>query len=232
MSTYLELAVQLCSKCRVSGDGPVAVTGQNKEYMRILGYVNEAWMKIQNRRTDWRFMRASTQVNSQAGKLNYDPAADFGLTDFGYWALDHHAGDTFRVYKTAAGITSETFLEVWDYDWWRDAYLFGGNRTAFSYPLGVARAPDDSLVFGPIMADGYTVIGDYYRRPTKMVNAADVPVLPEQFHDAIIYLGMMLYGASEAAPEIYDDGYNNFQEIIRQVESQCLRRLTLGGALC
>jgi hypothetical protein len=228
---YLQLAQRLARKCRVTGTGPVAIAGQNAEYMRILDFVNEAWMEIQRKHTDWRFMRASAQCTTVQAKATYDPVIDFGLTDFGYWALDYQAGDTFRVYDTAAGITSETFLETWDYDWWRDAYLYGGFRQSLSRPLGVALAPDNSLAFGPIPAAGYTVYGDYYRVPSELVDADDVPTLPAQFHQLIIYAGMKRYGYTEAAPEIYDEGEAGVQQLMRQLEAVQLRRMTLPGAI-
>lgn len=228
---YITLAQKLRQKCRVPGSGPVALTGQTAEYQRILSFVNEAWMEIQRLHTDWRFLRASATCTTVAGRTTYSPTTDFGLTDFGYWALDYQNGDTFRNYDTAAGISSEIFMEVWDYDWWRNAYLYGALRSTYTRPIGVALAPDNSLACGPITAAGYTLVGDYYRVPSEMDDAADVPSLPVQFHWAIIYKAMMMYAAGEAAPEVYDEGKEAYERIIRQIEFTQLRRARTPGAL-
>jgi hypothetical protein len=230
MSTYLELAQRLRRKCRVTGNGPSAVTGQTEEYARLLDFTAEAWLQIQNMRTDWMFMRASASCATVQGQSSYG-ATDFGLTDLGYWALDYCEGDTFRNYVTATGLNSEVFMGIEDYDSWRDLYLYGANRTTFTRPMVVARTPDNKIACGPIPAAGYTLIGDYYRLPTRFTAAADVPSLPVQFHDAIVYKAMTLYGASEAAPEVYDDGAQSLREIMHQIVSTQTRRPRLAGAL-
>lgn len=310
---YLELAQTLRRKCRVTGSGPIAVTGQAEEYMRLLSFINEAWLEIQRTKPDWLFMRATATCPTVAGRTKYT-STHFGLTDLGDWALDFTANDTFRVYSNPqvsfdvpgsrvlltghglvdgdtavlattgslptgitagtsyyvvnadddalqlastaggaaitlagsdsgtatlssnnttsfVGLRSETFLQVWDYDYWRDAYQFGGLRSSYSRPLGIAKTPDNGLACGPITAAGYTLLGDYYRVPSEMVDATDEPALPEQYHWAIIYKAMMYFGVSEAAPEIYDEGNASYDRIIRQVLATQLRRATMPGAL-
>ncbi len=229
---YLQLAQRLRRKCRVNGSGPTSLTGQSEESMRLLDFVNEAWGAIQRMHTDWRFLRGSCTAVTVQGQNTYSATTDFALTDFGYWALDYESGDTFRNYVTATGPASEIFMEVWDYDWWRNAYLYGALRTSYSRPIGVALAPDNSLACGPITASGYTLAGDYYKVPSEMTVATDIPALPVQFHMAIVYRAMMFYGASEAAPEVYDDGLIEFNKIIRQIEATQLRRARLPGAMC
>jgi hypothetical protein len=313
---YLELAQKLRRKCRVSGTGPSAVTNQTEEYNRLLDWINEAYLEIQRMHVDWRFMRSSAWAVTVEGRQAYSATTDFGLTDFGYWALDFEAGDTFRNYPNptvtisiaAPGVVSlaghnlpaaanvkfgtdgalptglvagttyyvvnpstdsfqvaatvggtaitttgtqsgthtlasnsfgfigmrgETFMECWDYDQWRDVYGFNAQRQTYTRPLVVAPGADESQLFcGPITDSGYTLLGDYYRVPTEMVNATDEPVIPDQFHWAIVYRAMMMYGVSEAAPEIFDEGEIAFTRIKLEMEKALLRRLVSAGALC
>lgn len=313
MSTYLQLAAKLRRKCRVIGSGPTAVTGQNEEYMRLLQFINEAWMDIQRRHTDWQFLRASCTARTVEGQYSYSATTDFGLTDFGYWALDYEAGDTFRCYvnpvvtitiadstveledhrlvngdtvklattgalptgiaagtsyyvvnktdddfqlsasvggsaitlsgtqsgvhtitsnNTASfvGFNTEQHLTVRDYDGWRNTYLVGSLRGTYQRPHAVARGPANTLMVGPVNDDGYTLVGDYYKVPSELSAAGDTPVLPTQFHDAIVYRAMMFYGVSEAAPEFYDEGKLEFSRMIRQIEASQLPRMTTPGA--
>lgn len=311
---YLALAQKLRRKCRVAGSGPSAVTGQNEEYNRLLDWINEAWLEIQNMRQDWQFMRASCWAPTVNGQSSYSATTDFGLTDFGQWVLDYDNGDTFRNYANPtptisiatpgvlsltahglpagqrvrlstsgalptgfsagtdyyvvspatdslqlaltvggtpintsgtqsgthylsagysaySGFRGETPMGVRDYDEYRDAWLFGAQRTTYTRPMIVAKAPDNTLVTGPVAAVGYTLVGDYFRIPSEMVAATDTPSLPSQYHWAIIYKAMMKYGASEAAPEVYDDGEQSFRQIIRTIIQTEARRPRLAGAL-
>lgn len=229
---YLELAQKLRVKCRVPGTGPTAVTAQNAEYTRLLTYVNEAWMAIQRLHTDWNFLRASCSCTTVEGQSTYT-ATDFAIAStFGYWALDYESGDTFRCYLTATGLPDEQLLGVMQYDDWRNLYLLGANRTSYQRPAVVAAAPNRSLAVGPVPAAGYTLAGDYYKVPSEMVASSDTPSLPTHFHWAIIYRAMMFYGASENAPEVFDEGRNEFGKIIREVEAAELRQITLAGPLC
>lgn len=231
--TFLALTQRLRRRCRVSGTGPTDVVNQNEEYSRLIDWINEAYMLILRMRTDWRFMRSSASAVTVQGQPTYSPTVDFALTDFGYWALDYASGDSFRNYDTAAGIRSEIFMApMRDYDAWRDTYLYGALRSSYSRPVEVALAPDNSIACGPIPLAGYTLIGDYYRVPTEMVLKTDVPVIPDQFRMAIVYQAMMLYGLSEAAPEVYDDGEQQFNRVIRQLITSYAKQIQVGGSLC
>ena len=228
---FLALAQRVRQECRVSGTGPSAVDNQSAEYQRILSWTNEAWADIQRANPRWRFLRASCSVATVAGKTNYS-AADFGLTDWGTWALDYGNGDTFRTYNTAAGFSSETPLSPIDYDAWRDTYLFGAARTTYSVPSVLSVAPDNSMVFGPITTTGYTILGDYYKAPQDLALAADTPIMPAQFHMAIVFKAMQFYGASEAAPEVFDMGEKQFNVIYRALVNHETPQMRLSGALC
>lgn len=228
---YIELAQRLRRKCRVSGSGPNAITGQTEEYARLLDWVNEAWMLIQRKHEqDWNFLRANCQANTINGQANYG-AVEFGLPDLGRFALNYETGDSFRVYNTAQGTASETFMEAIDYDDWRDRFLIGSLRNSYMQPDSVAIGPDGTLFCGPIPSAGWTIIGEYYRVPSEMSTSSSTPSLPAQYHMAIVYRAMMLYGASEAAAEVYTDGQNAFDQIMREIERTQLPRIRLGGSL-
>jgi hypothetical protein len=228
---YLQLAQRTRRKCRIAGTGPTAVANQSEEYSRVLDWVNEAWMIIQRKHeTAWLFMRASCSAPTINGQAAYG-ASEFNLTDLGRFVLNYETGDTFRVYNTAQGQASETFMDVVDYDSWRDTYLIGALRTSYQRPDTVAVGPDGKLYCGPIPSGGWTIGGDYIRVPTEMVQATDVPSLPAQYHMAIVYRAMMLYGVSEAAAEVYQDGQNAFDTVMREIERTQLPPMRLAGAL-
>jgi len=129
------------------------------------------------------------------------------------------------------GLLSETDMWPMDYDQWRNAYQFGATRTTYSRPVTVAVAPNDSLVTGPTAAAGYTLIGDYFKKPTNMTAATDTPSMPEQFHMLIVYKAMEYYAMSEAAPEILARAEKGWAQMYRALMQHQGMRLSLGGAL-
>lgn len=225
---FLQLVQRLRSECGVSDTGPTTVVGQTGEYERLVNWVNAAWMDIQSAHQDWNWLRTSlTPFATVAGQTTYSPtAAPMSLTDFGAWDRD-----SFRVYETAAGISSETFLTYQPYDLWRNSYLIGALRSTTSRPDIVTVAPDNSLGFGPITAAGYSIVGDYFKLPSEMSADTDIPVLPTQYHMAIVYRAMMSYGAYFAAPEVYQRGETEFSKMMLRMTADRLPDILMGGTL-
>lgn len=210
---FLELVRTLRRRCRVAGSGPVSVINQNEEYSRLIDWIQDAWRDIQETREDWQWMRSTASFPVVSGKYLYTPA-EMGLTDWGNWTRD-----TWRVYNTAAGNHSEIFMAYIDYDTFRDIYQYGAVRDTLTQPVHLTISPDKSIGLGPTPAAGYTVYGDYFRTPALLALANDAtPAMPERFHMAIVYRAMMFYGMSEAAPEVFQEGNNEFDRMMRRLE--------------
>jgi len=225
--TFLQLVQRLRSECGVSGTGPTTVVSQTGDMERLVNWTNAAWLDIQSAHRDWDWLRTSlTPFATVAGQQTYAPTTDLSLTDFGMWDRD-----SFRVYDTAAGIGSETPLTYMPYDLWRDSFLIGALRSTTSRPTIVTVAPNNSLGFGPITAAGYSIVGDYYKIPTEMSADANIPVLPTQYHLAIVYRAMMHYGAYYGATEVYQRGEIEFAKLMLRMTSDRLPDMLWGGTL-
>lgn len=223
---YLQLANRLRRKCRVSGSGfTTTQSTQVEEYYRLLDWVNEAWVDIQLKRTDWLWMKKSMSFPTVLSQASYT-VAQIGLTDFANWDLD-----TFRTYNTAVGLNSEIEMDNISYDDWRSNYQLGALRSSTSRPIEFAVLPDLSIGVGPVPIAGYTVTGEYYKVPTEFALDADIPGLPVQYHMAIIYRAMMFYGASELASEVYQEGEKEFALMMNRLGMTQLVDITLPGAL-
>ena len=227
---FLQITQRLRRKCRVTGTGPTTVIGQSEEYARLVDFVNESWMTLQRKRRDWWWMRNSMTFPTVAGQASYTlaqiEATGTGFSDFGNWCRDQ-----FRNYPTATGQAQEMFMNPISHNEWRDIYQYGTNRTTEQRPQEFAILPSQGIGLGPTPAVGYTVTGDYFKVPTEMVLDADIPALPSQFHMAIVYGAMMLYGVSESSPEIYDEGNNSLTAIMREIEDHQLPEIEVAGAL-
>lgn len=225
--TFLQLCRRLRSECGVSGTGPSTVVSQTGDYGRLVDWINAAWLDIQAAHTDWDWMRTSlTPFATVAGQATYSPTTDLSLTDFGEWCRD-----SFRVYDTTAGISSETPLLYIPYRIWRDSYLIGALRSTTSRPDVMTITPDKSLAFGPVTAAGYSIVGDYFKLPTEMELDADTPDLPTQYQLAIVYRAMMHYGAYYGAAEVYQRGEGEFNKMMMRIGRDRLPDVLMGGAL-
>lgn len=227
---FLALFQRAKRKCRVTGTIPTTVVGQNEEFSRVIAFVNEAWMDLQLEKPDWKWMRQSMTfptVNLQSTyTLAQIESTGTNFSNFGNWELD-----TFRVYTTSVGTNDETPVSWMSYDLWRDTYQIGATRNTASRPNQFTTTPTLGIGLGVTPAAGYTVSGDYFKVATEMVADTDTPLLPSQFHMAIVYRAMMFYGVSESAPEIYDEGNAEYTRMRRRISRHQLPTMGTGRPL-
>lgn len=222
---FLQLCQRTREKCGISGSGPAAVTGQSGEMLRVVNWVNEAWMEIQNSRTNWMWMRGEFTFNTVAAQQAYT------LTDAGVAATHSHWWiDTLRIYRTDVGVNDEQHLHKTDYAAFRDVYQFSARMNG--RPTAVAERPwDQALLLGPVPEQIYTVVGEYQKKATEMAANIDVPSLPTQYHMLIVYEAMTKYAAYEAAPEVMAGVQTSYSEIKSALYDNQQPDFSLGGPL-
>lgn len=239
---YLELGQRLAVECAAPNVTLTSMLGNPllSEEQRFVNWINTAWNELQTLHDDWEWMRSSellgqgvsfvpnpgqavVPLGTGPGTVGLDPLL-FG----GKWAMN-----SFRNYATTAGKRSEIFMSrIMQYDYWRNAYMYGANRSVQTRPIAIAVAPDKSLCLGPPPNGQYTVTGDYYRAPAIMQADLDLPLgLPLQYHMGIVYKGMMYYASYEAAPEVLERGLDGFNGVLTELERQYGPRARLTGAL-
>ena len=173
---YLQLVQELARKAGVSGR-PAAVTNQTGEMLRLVNWINQAWLDIQNERADWSFMWTSGQTDTVAGSQTAVLLPDCRAI----------APDT--VYLGA------TKLEVVGWSTFDQLYR---RQTTQGQPRACSIRPDGLLALSPIPDAVYTINYDYFKKPSLMAEVTDVPgALPERFHNAIVWLAMKYYGEYE-----------------------------------
>lgn len=226
MSTYLQLCNALIKKVGITGTMSTVVS-QTGEMGRVTAWVDDAYLNIQLTETRWNWMRATLSFTTVASQSAYTAATAAGLTDFANWKMD-----SFRRYVTSTGVRSEQFLDPITYDNWRDTYLFGSMRSTTGDPTDIAEGPDMSLNLGLIPdSTGYTVVGEYYKSPTSLTADSDTPTLPARYHQMIVYRAMMMYGAYESAPEVYQEGAALYEPMLRRLLRDQIDDVTMGSAL-
>lgn len=206
---FLQLTQKLRQECGVSGTGPVTVVDQNKEYARLVGYINDAWVEIQGLSDTWSFMREQFSFETVANVGDYTPdgapGVGAGLANFRMWHTD-----TFRCYETSFGIPDEQFLPEWEYKKFRDTYRYAEQTTGRPAVFAVKPKGSD-VMLGNIPDRSYTIVGEYQRVPTFLVADTDTPDIPVHLHMVIVYKAMEFYGLFEAASEVLARGERGFQ---------------------
>lgn len=233
----LQLVSRTALEC-ASGASFTTTVSQSGENLLFVNWVDAAWNEMQTAHADWEWLRSSNVLGlgasfaTVAGQASYplgSGAGTCGVTAalFGKW--DER---TFRNYTTTVGTSDEIEMPPVRYDYWRNVYMLGANRSVQTRPDVVAIGPDKSVCIGPPSDGLYTVTADYFLAPSAMTADTDEPTgLPAQFHMAIVYSAMMMYAAYEAAPEVMQRGMAGYKRLLNQLEGLQAQRISMGGPL-
>jgi len=226
----LQLCNRLIQEAGISTSASAMTTTVNQtgELARVVNWIQAAWIDIQSMHQDWQWMRKSASFQTIDGQAVYDVGSgdDINISDFGMWTLD-----TARNYVTTLGDISEIFMSYIDYEEYRDSYQYGALRYSKSRPTVFTITPKKSIGLGIVPTSGYTVTLDYFARPSEMADDNASPELPSQFHMAIVWRALMLYGSFEAAIESYQRGQTEFNIMSSRLELDRLPMVQMGGPL-
>jgi hypothetical protein len=223
--TFLQLAVALRQEVLASGTGPATVVSQTGELKRIVDWIAEADEEIQQEHDEWKFMVGDFTLNTVADDGSY-AASDCvtPITDLRNWKLE-----TFKIYLLASGVADEVRLCWMDYQLWYETYNTGSQTSG--RPKHFTIGNDMSIKLGPKPSAVYRVSGEYQKSVDTMTANEDVPVYPSEFHNLPLYLGMMKYGRSTGAAEVFQDGERLYNKMLRRMERSQLPRVRTAGAL-
>lgn len=227
---FLTLAQTLRERAGIQGaqGSPSTVVGQTGEMLRVVNWINEAWMAVQ-RAHQWNWMEGDFSFDTTAGTYVYAPAA-CGLE--AGTALRKWKPETFRAYLLSAGVQSEQYLVEQDVDWFRDVYEFQGGQSGPPQIFAIRRR-DRAILLGPNPNGVYRVRGQYRRAaaPMTVANASTPTGLPDELHMLIVYQAMQYYAAYEAAPEVMEEAKALYKSMIASAEEFLLDTPELGGPL-
>jgi hypothetical protein len=176
----------------------------------VSDFINKAQRDIINSEVEWPFTVAAGTITTVTGQAEYTKPANSKTIDF----------DSFTVQESAS--TAEKVLKFISFNEYLERLNESDtnpNASAQATPQYVYFTPDENIGLSPVPdASTYTVRYYYYATHTDMTAAADVPVIPERFHDVIVnrarYYTHMLRSDtqfSQLALRDYDGGLNRMR---------------------
>lgn len=178
----------------VSGTGlPAAVTGQTETRMiKIVSWVAQAWIDIQNMHSAWRWLRAEFTGTTTASSARYTAASWSIDSRFGEWITEPHS---VTMYLTATGVSDEGEIPFVDWQTWRMKYSRGTQTN--NRPIEYTISPANEFCLGPTPDDTYTIRAEYRKSPQVLAANTDTPECPSRFHNIIWRRALMLLHAHD-----------------------------------
>ena len=197
MSTFLELAQETRALSGIGGTGPVSVTTATGIEARIVNYVKNAWIDIQTHPKKWKWMwgRYLAPVPGGSPLQTIINTREYPVT-----GVNHVRVNSFRSYLTATGTTDRQRM-VW-LSWAKFDRAHGTFEEQASRTIRVTRDPSGQLVLYPKADAVYSIEFEFFKSAQILVNNSDVPELPTDFHQLIVYEALKRFGKAEDAPEI------------------------------
>jgi hypothetical protein len=203
--TFLELCQSVRQDCGIQGSGPVTVTGQTGLTKRIIDWVVQADLDIQNLHPDWGFM-----WRRFSGTLAEDETEISTASGIGRWDLESFVADLGT--DTGFRMLSVSFRESFQYV----------SEKLPDKPYLFYVAPDNSVSALYPSDDEYTITANYWLEPVKMTANGDVPLFAERFHRAIVERAKMFFYQDEEVPTLYQIAEKEYVSIIRSMERDYL----------
>ena len=224
MSNFLQLCQATRELAGLAGTGPTTTVAQTGELKRLVNWVAQSWIDIQNLHKTWNFLITDLSFTTTASKGDYT-LAEMLASDLRM--LDE---SSLRCQQTSLGYQNRQFMDPWDWVHFRDLYRFNnlveGRPTRFAVDpqtksLSLASIPD---------AAGYTITGRYWKKPVALVADTDTPIISSEYHMLIVYWALSKYAGYEAAMEVKQEAGENRAKLLSALENDQLPPMEVGGA--
>lgn len=147
--------------------------------------VNASIRYINQSAFEWPFNHVEQEETLTAGQIRYGYPADAKTLDM----------DSFRIKRNDTFGNATAKLSIISYEEYMERYIdseYNTNSNIRSIPRYVFRTPSQEYGLYPPPDKAYEVVYEYYSLPVDLINATDVPTIPEQFRYVIVD-GAMYY---------------------------------------
>lgn len=230
MPTFLQLVEDLARESGGTARAPTSVVGQTGRQEKLVGWVRGAWLQIQNLHAYWTFLRSEWVGSMTIGQASYtpaqiafsDPTNALAAPRFGEFLGDADRYTPTTIYDPALGRKDENALRQVPWERWRmsfDRGVMDDGRPGF-YCL----APDGTFRADYVPDKAFVLRGEYRKTPQRLEIDADVPDMPERFHEIIVWRAIQLMASSDEAPLAMNLADDKYRELKMAMERDCLPR--------
>jgi hypothetical protein len=189
MATFLELVQAVARESGTFPSLPTSAVSQSGRSLDVVNWVQQTWRKIQTEHAAWLWMQDEFEGPTVVGQRRYD-GTDMGLTR---WASFYRDPNPFTshgqvsLYQTSLGVSDERPLTYVEWPDFYGLYLRGTSSTRQERPTIYAIDPARKLALWPLPDVAYTLRGQYRKSPQTLTANTDVPDMPAEYHDLIMY---------------------------------------------
>lgn len=193
--TFLLLCTDFIDEYEIGGGttGFTDVETETQQELKLaIKAIQRADLRIQQEQLNWRFMWTEY---SETLAIDTDVSlAHSGTELIKHWKLKSGSVWLDRSLNTAVD------LEYIIWDRWYENIDHGIKST--STPGLFTVKPDNGLIFDVKAKQAYTLTGQFFRRPMRMIANADLTPIPGEFRDLLLMRSAIEYAKLEDAPEI------------------------------
>ena len=200
--TFLQLVQDLWREVGAAGSQPTTTVNQSGELFRLVNYIHDAELEIQNLWADWKWLRKTlsfyTKASTQVGIFTDATGATSAQpTDLAEWDYA-----TFQLLPPSQ--TQYTPLATYE---WFDVRAQIFDTVDKAQPWRAIIMPDNTVRWDLIPDQAYQCQAEYRTVPYDLKNDADVSNIPARFANRLIVeWARMMYGLFENAAEEYNKG--------------------------
>lgn len=203
-------------------------------YQQAKEAVNASIRYINQSQFEWPFNHVEQEDTLSAGTTRYGFPTDLKSPDM----------DTFRIKRDATLGNDTRKLKILSYEEYLDKFIDQEYNTSTGIrdiPEYVFRAPSNEYGLVPPPKEDYTLIYEYFRFPVDLVNATDVPNVPERFRyiivDGAMYYAYLFRSNSQDAvlsKQKFDEGIKDMRTLLvnrtEYVRSTAIQQQKIFGA--
>jgi hypothetical protein len=223
MKNFLQICQDVRREAGLSGSGPTSVLTATGIERKIVGWVIQAWLDMQNYRPDWPWMFQEFEFTTSPGKALYLPS-ELNLTDVETWDFSGTS-----IYKTIEGKAGEHFLGSTTFEvWWKCLRI--GIPDSREPQAIFYRPADNALMLYPTPDDEYTISLRYYRAAQRLAANGDIPRLPtsDTWEDIIMWRALHYYGYHDGAPDVLSEADVRYDELITALDNKIGQTISIG----
>lgn len=229
MASFLILCQRVAARSgTVSGTQPLAVTSQTGRLAKIVEWVEDAYVEIQGQRDEWLWMRGEYETALTIGLAAYEISALVADRP-GALIAGNTEHSALSLYDADIGVSDEGRISVLGWAEFRAKALIGGARETTGKPVMAAVDNAGSLHVWPTPDKAYVIHGVYRKAAQRLEASIDVPDMPVDFHDLIMWQALLYLGEYDESLAQLPLWNRNYMKLLSNLERRQLPAIQLAG---